>query len=242
MKSNIDNKLIGNRKIVIELRFLPHFSIIDKRGEILDSLLKIDAFKNLYGSMNASRILVGNNAEEENCTTTFAVYHNRISYISSKIDSVDSFFSLFEQSYKAVLDITGCLDIVRIGCRTLGTYHVKGINDFNRILRSFVKAFPTNIFFNDFTASDLCLHIIHDKGMYRIGPVNKDDGFIMGEFQGENNVKHVGIALDADNYINNSISEINDPKLIKDVYMYALSVEKNLYDRVSTLIINDGKE
>ena len=47
MKSNIDNKLVGNRKIVIELRFQPHFSIIDKRGEILDSLLKIEAFKNL---------------------------------------------------------------------------------------------------------------------------------------------------------------------------------------------------
>lgn len=55
-------------------------------------------------------------------------------------------------------------------------------------------------------------------------------------------MKHVGIALDADNYINNSIHEINDPKLIKDVYMYALSVEKNLYDRVSTLVINDGKK
>lgn len=241
MKSNIDNKLIGNRKIVIELRFLPHFGIIDKRGEILDSLLKLDAFKNLYGNMNASRILVGNDLEEQKCTTTFAVYHNRISYISSKIDSVDSFFSLFEKSYKSVLDITGSLEIVRIGCRTLGTYYVKDTNDFNRILRSFVNAFPTNIFFNDFSTRDLCLHIVHDKGMYRIGPVNKDDGFIMGEFQEENNVKHVGIAIDADNYINNSLHEINDPKLIKEVYMYALSVEKNLYDRVSTLVINDEK-
>ena len=242
MKSNIDNKLVGNRKIVIELRFQPHFSIIDKRGEILDSLLKIEAFKNLYGNMNASRILVGNNADEDSCSTTFAVYHNRISYISSKIDSVESFFSLFDQSYKAVLNITGDLNIVRIGCRTLGTYYVKGINDFNSILQSFVNAFPTDIFFNDFTTRDLCLHIVHDKGMYRIGPVNKDDGFIMGEFQGENNVKHVGIALDADNYINNSIHEINDSKLIKDVYMYALSVEKNLYDRVSTLVINNEKK
>lgn len=242
MKSNIDSKLIGNRKIVIELRFKAHFSIIDKRGEILDTLLGIDAFKNKFGSMNATRILVGNDVEEQQCTTTFAVYHNRISYISSKIDSVESFFSLFDQSYKAVLEFSGSLEIERIGCRILGTYHVKGINDFNSILRSFVNAFPARIFFDDFTTRDLCLHVVHDKGMYQIGPVNKEDGFIMREFQGENNVQHVGIAIDADNYINNSLHEINDPRLIKEVYMYALSVEKNLYDRVSTLIITDEKK
>jgi hypothetical protein len=234
LSSNIDNKYICNRKIVIEIRFVSNFSIIDKRGQLLDSLLKLDNFKNKYGSMNMSRILAGNGSDEDSCTTTFAVYHNRISYISSKIDSVESFYSLFDKAYQIVLGIIGNIDVLRIGCRTLGTYTVKE-NDFNQILHKFIKAFPNNFFFDDFEPKDLCFQLQHDKGMYRIGPINKNDNFLAEEFSNSECKKHVGIAIDADNFITNSKEAINDKKLIKDVYLYALSVEKTLYERVSSL-------
>lgn len=232
MQANIDNKVIRNRKIALELRFKPTFSIIDKRGLLLDSLLEVEAFKDKYGSLNASRIIVGNAPEEPDCTSTFAVYHNRISYISSKIDSLDSYFSVFEKAYAKVMGVIGQQTITRIGCRTLGSYTVKE-NNYSNVLHTFMKAFPTQMFYEGFETKDFCFQVQHDKGMYRIGPVNKEDNFLFEEFS-EDCVKHVGIAIDADNFITNSKESINDVKLIKDVYLYALSVEKNLYERVSS--------
>jgi len=234
MDANIENKKIGNRKIVIELRFEPTFSIIDKRGQIIDKLRTLDCYKEKFGEMNSTRLVVGNAIAEEDCSSTFAVFHNRISYISRKIDSLDSYFSQFEKSYKVILDTIGELNILRIGCRILGTYKIEN-QDFNEILKTFLSAFPSDFLYNNFEAKDFCFQLVHDKGMYRIGPVNRNDNFLVSEFDYKEHNEHIGFAIDTDNYITNKIESINSQSLIKDVFMYSLTVEKNIYNKILNL-------
>ncbi len=44
MKDNIDNKNIGNRKVIIELRYDAIASMIDKKGTIVEAIEKAKAF------------------------------------------------------------------------------------------------------------------------------------------------------------------------------------------------------
>ncbi len=38
LTNNLDSKVIGNRKIIIETRFDPIVSMLDKRGQIVDTV------------------------------------------------------------------------------------------------------------------------------------------------------------------------------------------------------------
>ena len=44
MKENIENKNIGNRKFIIELRYSPIVSMLDKRGQIVEAIEKSKCF------------------------------------------------------------------------------------------------------------------------------------------------------------------------------------------------------
>ena len=63
-------------------------------------------------------------------------------------------------------------------------------------------------------------------------PFDANDDFYIREFDVPNCNKHVGIAIDTDNYLTNETREINDKSLIKEVYMLSLSVEKELYSNL----------
>lgn len=69
--------------------------------------------------------------------------------------------------------------------------------------------------------------------MYRIGPVSENDNFYDKEFDLGDCQKHVGIAIDTDNFLTNEIKNIDDKSLIKDVYTLSLSVEKELYSNLA---------
>ena len=68
--------------------------------------------------------------------------------------------------------------------------------------------------------------------MYQIGPVSINDDFYRREFDISDCIKHVGVAIDTDNYLTNDAQAINEKSLIKDVYMLSLSVEKELYSNL----------
>lgn len=44
MKDNIDKKLIGNRKFILEIRFEPKVSMLDKKGTLAEAIEKTGAF------------------------------------------------------------------------------------------------------------------------------------------------------------------------------------------------------
>ena len=74
---------------------------------------------------------------------------------------------------------------------------------------------------------------IYKNGMYSIGPAkDKDDSFVLQTFDISYRKKHVGVAIDTDNYLTNENNNISEKQAIKDVFVLSLSVEKDLYSNL----------
>jgi hypothetical protein len=232
MKDNIDNKHIGNRKFIIELRYAPIVSMLDKRGQITDAIVKSKCFATFHWEVNPGEVTIRDHAEKKESKNIVFVSFNRFSFISYKVDSIESFYSNFKKAYEAVSEVLGEIIIQRIGCRILGTYKVKS-QDFSSILNHFKEAFPSKIFIEKYPTKDLSFTLNYENGMYRVGPVNVDDSFYDEEFNMGESERHVGIAIDTDNYLTNTIKDISDKSLIKDVYTLSLAVEKELYSNLA---------
>ena len=72
--------------------------------------------------------------------------------------------------------------------------------------------------------------------MYNVGPVKDDtDAFTSQNFAESYRTKHVGVAIDTDNYLTNEKAPINDKSLIKDTFILSLSVEKQLFENLKEL-------
>lgn len=232
MKDNIENKNIGNRKFIIELRYDPIVAMLDKRGQIAESIEKSKCLGTVHWEINPGEVTIRDHAEKEKSKNIVFITFNRFSYISYKVDSIEGFYSSFKKAYEAVVSVLGDMTIRRIGCRIIGSYKVKSA-DFNSILNHFKEAFPSKIFMEKYPAKDLSFTLTYENGMYRVGPVNEDDSFYDKEFDTGGCDKHIGIAIDTDNYLTNEIKEINDKSLIKDVYTLSLAVEKDLYTNLA---------
>ena len=232
MNDNIENKHIGNRKFIIELRYAPIVSMLDKRGLIAEAVEKTKCFGTFHWEINTGEVTIRDHAEKEKAKNIVFVTFNRFSFISYKVDSIEGFYSKFKKAYEAIAGILGDMTIQRIGCRIIGSYKVKS-QDFNSILTHFKEAFPSKIFIEKYPAKDLSFTLTYANGMYRVGPVNEDDAFYDKEFDFGGCEKHVGIAIDTDNYLTHEIKEINEDSLIKDVYTLSLAVEKDLYSNLA---------
>ena len=233
MKDNIDNKNIGNRKVIIELRYDAIASMIDKKGTIVEAIEKAKAF-NVTQWEIGNEIVLRDNEEKDDASNVVFVAFNRLSFTSFNIDSVDSYYPNIKKIYEAVLSVLGTLNIRRIGCRIIGTYKTKS-NTYSDVLANMKKLFPSTFFFEQYPVKDMLFHIIYSNGMYEIGPLNIDDPFYEREFKSSKVQKHVGTIIDTDNYLTNETKAINDKELIRDVYTLSLSVEKDLYVNLANL-------
>lgn len=232
MKDNIEKNSIGNRKFIIELRYAPIVSMLDKRGQVAEALEKSRCFGTFHWEINTGEVTVRDHAEKEKSKNIVFVSFNRFSFISYKVDSIEGFYSNFKKAYEAVAALLGPMAIQRIGCRIIGTYKVQS-KDFASILRHFKEAFPSKVFVEKYPAKDLSFTLTYENGMYRVGPVAENDSFYDKEFDLGCCEKHVGIAIDTDNYLTNEVKEINDKSIIKDVYTLSLAVEKELYSNLA---------
>ena len=104
--------------------------------------------------------------------------------------------------------------------------------DYKSVLKNFKDSFPANFLLEKYPAKDMLFNLTYQNGMYQIGPLDIDDDFYKREFDLPDCNKHIGIAIDTDNYLTNELHQINDKSLIKDVYMLSLSVEKELYSNL----------
>ena len=95
---------------------------------------------------------------------------------------------------------------------------------------------PQQFMIEDYSATDYRFELRYRNGMYIIGPVNdKNEPFMMEAFPYADSVKHIGFAIDTDNYITNEVQNIDDEKLIRSVFTASLSVEKKLFSNLFTL-------
>ena len=106
MKDNIDNKNIGNRKVIIELRYDAIASMIDKKGTIVEVIEKSKVF-NMAQWEIGNEIIIRDNEEKEEATNVVFVSFNRLSFTSFNIDSVESYYTKFKKIYEVVFSVLG---------------------------------------------------------------------------------------------------------------------------------------
>lgn len=234
MKENIESKYIGNRKFIIELRFQPQLTMLDAKGSLVKNILETKVFPEHHWEIGQSEVVIRDDKKKEDAHNVVFVSINRLSFISYKVNSVESFYANFVKLYDAIVKIIGQLSITRIGCRIIGTYKASS-TEFKDVLNNFKKSFPAQFLLDKYPAKDLLFNLTYENGMYQIGPVGKNDNFYEREFDIPDCEKHVGIAIDTDNYLTNETQEINEKSLIKEVYMLSLSVEKDLFSNLRTL-------
>lgn len=233
MKDNIDIANIFNRNIIIELRFASYPKFFDMKGSLISKLEEKNIFKDTTWRLREDTIQISdaNNIEEVQNTIIFSV--NRFSFISSKINSIDSFYKKLINVYEIFKNEYSNVIIKRIGCRIQGTYKTKTQN-YSKILDNFKKGFPSDLLFESITPNDLRIIVGYSNGTYQIGPVNKDDIFYMENFQRNSySNNEIGFGIDTDNYwINEDNIKNIDIKKIQDVLNASLSIEKTIYERI----------
>lgn len=234
MKENIENKYVGNRKIVIELRLKAKPTIIDHIGELAEKMENEKVFPSTSWEIDNNVLTIRNNVAKEEASDFFAISFNKIHYISDKIDSVEAFYGKFKKIYDIVRSIIKDITIYRIGCRIIGTYKTPQI-DFSKILDNIKALFPSSFLLSNYPMKDMLFRVNYENGMYQIGPINKDDDFYRREFPDAKIVNHVGFAIDTDNYLTNDVHSIDKPELIKDIFELSLAVEKDLFDNLYKL-------
>ncbi len=231
MKENIEANNIGNRKFVIELRFEPKVTMLDHKGTLVEKIQMTNVFPLNHWEIGQSEVIIRDEKKREDAHNIIMVAINRISFISYKIDTVVSFYAKFIKIYDAVISELGKLEITRIGCRIIGTYKCSS-TEYKNVLKNFKESFPEKFFIERYPAKDLLFNLVYENGMYQIGPVDENDNYYSREFDIPDCKRHVGVAIDTDNYLTNEAQEINEKSLIKDVYMLSLSVEKDLYSNL----------
>lgn len=232
MKDNIETKVIGNRKIVLELRFDHKVMLSDKKGSIVEGIKQLGIFVPFYWEIGLANFSIFDNIKKNEARNFIIADLSKFSFISSKIDSVESFFNKFEKIRSVFVKELGELDVRRIGCRIQGSYYTK-TNSFDKILENINKGFPSAFFLQNYPVTDMMFRLNYQNGMYNIGPVKeKNDAFLEQNFDESYRKKHVGVAIDTDNYLTSEKHPINDLQAIKDVFMLSLSIEKDLFSNM----------
>lgn len=235
MKDNIESKNIGNRKFIIELRFDHKVILADKKGAIIERIKGLNILNPFHWEIGMANLIIFDNTQKEKARNTIIVELDRFSFICSKIDSIEGFYSKFDKIYAAIVKELGALNIRRIGCRIQGTYHTKS-KEFNSVFTNIKSEFPAQFYLKKYPATDMLFQLNYQNGMYNIGPVKeKEDTFVINNFDESYRINHVGIAIDTDNYLTNEKQPINDNQAIKDIFILSLSVEKDLYSNLKEL-------
>lgn len=208
---------------------------MDSRGKLAKTLQNENLINQSKWELGNGDLKIVDDLDPEQSRQIIYIDPQRFTVICSNTQTTDSFLSIVNKSFKIFSDIIGPVTITRIGCRILGTYKSKS-SEYANIVANFKALFPSQVLLEEFSVKDLRLQIIYQNGQYNIGPISKDDNFLKNEFRFEDVKKSVGFAIDTDNYIlksqeKNSISE----QSIKDVYLTSLSVEKSLFEKLSSL-------
>jgi len=236
MKDNLDSESISNRKIVIELRYLPIASVLDKKGTIADAVTDAKLFRpGNFWEISNNTVRFQNYSDRAQSFTTASVEYNRLSFICTKIDSIESYFNTFVKFYNVVKTIIPSWTITRIGCRIIGSYNTSS-NDFGVLLDGIKKLFPSNFLIEPYNPQNLQFKSDYANGMYQIGLLKENDEFFQREFPVNTCKPKVGIMIDTDNYLLRIAEEsIESIENIRKVFVASLAVEKSLYENLRLL-------
>lgn len=232
MKDSIDSRSILNRKIALEIRYLPNPEFEDKKGAIINRVVDLGCFKQGYRwKFNLGAVQFWDVKNEIEAREQLLVTTNKIGFISSNISSNEAYSTKVNKIVKEVLAlIDSNVAVQRIGCRIIGTYN-KGSKTFSEIKDCFLDIFPKNFLLEDFEPRDLKFALRYKNGIYTIGPVEESDNFILEHFPYGGADHSEGFGIDTDNF---TASEEGNLRLrqINDVLRASFSVEKKLFENL----------
>lgn len=235
MEEFIDIDKITNRKLIIELRFDLNPLIFDKKGLILSNLNKLNIIKEPTIKTREGFIALVKEDSYNKELESIAIEIGRISYIvSNKINMkefYDNFMLIFDTFKKSIDN----LEFTRIGARIIATYK-SSQNNFKEIIKDFKRFFPTQLLTHDYVPEDLAISINYKNGKYHLGPINKNDIFLTQQFSPEILKNEIGYGIDSDNFmIKTNTTNITDNENIKNVYLAAHAVQKDLFDKLNNM-------
>lgn len=234
MQDNISSKEIGNRNITLELRYAPTMSVVDNRGQIIDAFKKADIFDVQSWGIGDDRLILRDSEDEDDAKNIVRVSYNTCQYSSQAISSVESYLSKMEKLVRLLNSLIVDFDVRLVLCRIVGTYMVSN-HSFSDVVSAFKNAFPSQLFLTDYSVKDMMFRLIYDFGRYTVCPVDKEDDIFEEEF-GKGVARHVGFAIETNNRITLENGQNFSFQVVKDVYKLSLSVERDLFTKISSMI------
>jgi len=198
---DFSKKIRKKNRFVFEIRYSPKLKLLDKKGEIIDSVFPKISKNYPHWQVNQGDILFCDNLE---CATNeFLIGMKRTSIIKEDIITYNSFQDNVRNLIGIVYEILDLDKILRIGFRIISTYESSLIDSFDKsrniIEETFLKD-PLNL---GLKHKDLMIKIDHNNGFYMIGPIQKNENWIKNHFKNLNNdndIPKYGIGLDIDSF------------------------------------------
>ncbi|GMO35557.1 MAG: hypothetical protein Ta2B_15610 [Termitinemataceae bacterium] len=168
-------------KFVFELRYHPFLRLLDEQGKLIDKIHKdIDKVFPHWQIAN-SEIVFSDNLEITK--SQFLVGLKRMSLLVEDTPTFESFYDNVMKYTKIFFGVSDIKTYLRIGCRLISLYESKEQkNNYDFYLKKIENIYlkePLNL---GLKHSDLLIRIIHNNGMYQIGPVKGEEGFVKSNF------------------------------------------------------------
>ena len=234
MEENISSKVIINRKISVEFRYRSTMAIVDKRGYIIDQFKQSNIFPVKSWGIGDDKVLLRDGEEDETSANRVVIAHNGCSVTSYSIHTVEEFYVKVDKIFKLLKDTIGELFIRKITCRITGVYKLSS-NKYGEIVKRFTKAFPQQFLLNDYPVTDLAFKCYYENGQYEISPFDDNDERYEDLFVYEKTQTKAGLFIETNNYVLSDGKKALDKSAMKDVYVLSLSIEKDLYEKLSLL-------
>lgn len=216
-------------KFILELRYKPKLSMIDKKGEIIESLHEEIKDRYPHWRFTQSDIIFCDDLEKP--MDEFQIGMKRTSIIQEGISTFEDFKNNVNKLLTKAYEVLSLDKIERIGCRIIGTYQLENISSFDQARRKIEDTFlkdPINLGLNH---KDLFIRIVHDNGFYVIGPVKKEENWLKNNFKTfEDSSLKYGYGFDIDSYGNNF--EIKNARAIVAKAEDTLILSKSIEDAI----------
>ena len=194
-------KIRKKNRFIFEIRYTPKLKLLDKKGEIIDSVFPKISKNYPHWQINQGDILFLDNLELP--TSEFLLGLKRTFIAKEDITSYNAFQDNVRNLISIVYDVLDLEMISRIGFRIISTYENSTIDSFEKARKLIEDTFlkdPLNL---GLKHKDLMIKIDHNNGFYTIGPIQRNENWIKTHFKNlkeSNEIPKYGIGLDIDSF------------------------------------------
>jgi hypothetical protein len=209
---DFSRKFRRKNRFIFEMRYYPLLKILDEKGKIIDQIHK-DISKTYpnWQIVNSEIVFCDNIETTKN---QFLIGLKRMSVLVEDTSTFESFYNDVIKYTKIFYDISRINSYARISCRLISLYESRDRHDYEYYLKKIENIYLKEPLELGLKHADLLIRIIHNNGMYQIGPTKENEMFVKNNFRDISDSKLIpkyGIGLDIDSFgVNYDIAKIND--------------------------------